>query len=153
MHDGRRELLTDRGCCWWRRRRRWRWWSDWHAIQSSSWLITGEGNVELAVFWQTESSPDGLCKLLVPVWAWLDLEAVRAPVEVDVHDRWSIRPAPRGKGGLPVWQTSIAEFTVGLFPVSTYRYCKCLSRLFAIEESVGAQSDIGSHLATGSTDL
>ncbi len=119
MHVGRKELLTDRSCWWWWRRRRRR--SNWHAIQASCRLIAGEGNVELAVLWQTESSPDGLCELLIPVWAWLDLKAVRAPVKIDVHDCRGVCSAPWGESGLPVWQTSIAELTVRLFPASTHR--------------------------------
>ena len=61
-------------------------------------LITGEGDIELAVLWQAEGSPDGLCELPITVWTWLHLKAVRPAIKVDVHDCRGVGPTPGSQG-------------------------------------------------------
>ena len=81
-------ILTDRRCWWRRRRQRLR------PLHACGGLITGEGDIELAILWQAEGSPDGLSELPVPVWTWFHLEAVRPAVKVDVHDCRGVGPTP-----------------------------------------------------------
>ena len=82
----------------------------------SAGLVAGKRDIELAVVWQVECLADGLGKLFITVRAGLDLEAVGAIVEVDIHDRRRVGTAFGRQCRLPVRQLLVAELAVRLPP-------------------------------------
>lgn len=75
-------------------------------------LIAREGDVELRVVGQVERAADGLREKTVAIRARLHLEAVGAPIEVDVHHRRRFDAALGRQRFLPIWEVGVAKLAI-----------------------------------------